>query len=117
MTETNTLSNSVDKKEYPINHSFHCNDKCIIYLLTCNKCQLQYVGKTVDDFNYKDNNRKYLGNEACMQQHLFEYYLSEGHSGFLNGVFNIFIDKIDPKDPIKRNTTGDIPLKQCLSRF
>ena len=65
VTESNIFSSSVDKEEYFINHSFHCNDKCIIYLLTCNKCKMQYVDKTVDDFclqwnNYKDNNRKYL---------------------------------------------------------
>ena len=50
VTESNTFSSSVDKKEYVINHSFNCNDKCIIYLLTCNKCKMQYVVKTVDDF-------------------------------------------------------------------
>ena len=50
VTESNTFSSSVDKKEYVINHSFNCNDKCIIYLLTCNKCKMQYVGKTVDEF-------------------------------------------------------------------
>ena len=50
LTESNTFSSSVDKKEYVINHSFNCNDKCIIYLLTCNKCKMQYVGKTVDEF-------------------------------------------------------------------
>ena len=50
LTESNTFSSSVDKKEYVINHSFNCSDKCIIYLLTCNKCKMQYVVKTVDDF-------------------------------------------------------------------
>ena len=50
VTESNTFSSSVDKKEYVINHSFNCNDKCIIYLLTSNKCKMQYVGKTVNDF-------------------------------------------------------------------
>ena len=37
VTESNTFSSSVDKKEYVISHSFNCRDKCIIYLLTCNK--------------------------------------------------------------------------------
>ena len=65
------------RKEYVINHSFNCNDKCILYLLTSNKCKMQYVGKTVDGLrlrwnNYKDNNRKYLRKEACMQQDLFK---------------------------------------------
>ena len=43
-----------------INHNFNRNDKCIICLLTCNKCKMQYLGKIVDAFrlrwnNYKDN--------------------------------------------------------------
>ena len=71
LAESNTFSSSVDKKEYVINHSFNCNDKCIIYLLTCSKCKMQYVVKTVDDFclrwnNYKDNNKKYFRKESCM---------------------------------------------------
>ena len=37
-----------------------------------------------------------------MQQHLFEHFPGEGHSGFLDDVSIIFIDKIDPKDPNKR---------------
>ena len=40
VTESNTFSSSVDKKEHVINHSFNCNDKCIIHLLTCNKCKI-----------------------------------------------------------------------------
>ena len=52
VAENNTFSSSVDKKEYVINHSFKCNDKSIIYLLTCNKCKMQHVGKTVDDFRF-----------------------------------------------------------------
>ena len=75
VTESNTFSSSVYKKEYVINHSFNCNDKCIIYSLTCNKCKMQYVDEPVDDFclqwnDYKDNNRNYLRKEASKQQHL-----------------------------------------------
>ena len=50
VTESSTFSTSVDKKEYVVDRSFNCNDKCFIYLLTCNKCKMQYVGKTVDEF-------------------------------------------------------------------
>ena len=62
---------------------------------------------TVNDFllrwcNYKDNNRKCLKKEPCIQQHLFEHFSSEDHSSFLDDVSIIFIDKTDPKDPNKR---------------
>ena len=38
------------KKSYKINHSFACNDKCLIYLLSCKSCGKQYVGNTIDHF-------------------------------------------------------------------
>ena len=107
VTESNTFSSSVGKKEYVINHSFNYYEKCIIYLLTYNKCKMKYVGKTFDAFrlrwnNYEVNNRKYLRKETRLQQHLFEPFSSEGHSGFLDGISIIFIDKTDPKNPEKR---------------
>ena len=64
INETSNFSCSVDKINYKINHRFDCNSKCIIYLLSCNKCNMQYIGQTVDIFrhrwnNYKDNARKF----------------------------------------------------------
>ena len=37
-----------------------------------------------------------------MQQHLFEHFSNEIHSGFLDDVSIICIDKTDPKDPRER---------------
>ena len=45
VTETKAFSSTVTRKEYKINHKFNCNDKCLIYLHTCNKCKLQHMGK------------------------------------------------------------------------
>ena len=107
VTETTTFKSSVTSNEYKINHSFNCNEKCLIYLLTCKTCKKQYVGKTCDSFrfrwnNYKDNNRKFLRGQSCMQQHIYEHFSSEGHCSFLDEVSITFIDKTDPKDPNKR---------------
>ena len=60
---------------YKINHQFNCNEKCLVYLLTCNKCFKQYAWQTVDEFrrrwdNYKSNDRKFQMFEPCMQEHL-----------------------------------------------
>ena len=78
-------------------NSFNCNNKCTTNLLTYNKCKMQYVGKTIDNFrlqwnNYKDN-KKHLTKEVCMQQHLFEHFSSKVQSGFLHDVSIIFTDK------------------------
>ena len=71
VTERKTFSSTVTKQEYKINHKFNCNNKCLIYLLACNKCMLQSVGKTVDKFwlrwnNCKMNDRNLLKGQRCM---------------------------------------------------
>ena len=52
--------------------------------------------------NYRTSDRKNAQNEACMQEHLFEHFKSEGHSGFLGNVSITLIDKTDGKDPKRR---------------
>ena len=102
-----TLTSTVTKKTYTINHKFDCSDKCFIYLLTCKKCLIQYFDKTVDQFryrwsNYKSHSRNYDCNQPCMRRHLYEHYSSVGHCGFLEHVSIKLIDKTDPSDPLKR---------------
>ena len=77
VTETNTFSSTVTGKTYKINHKFDCDENCLVYLLTCKHCGIQYVGQTVADFryrwnNYKDNCRKHSRNEYFMQKHLYD---------------------------------------------
>ena len=89
--ETSCFSSSGTNETYKINHQFECNEKCLVYLLTCKKCLKQYVGQTIDTFrnhwnNYKSDNRKLQRSEPCMQEHLFRHFSSPGHNGFLNDV-------------------------------
>ena len=58
VSETETFTSTVTHMSYKINHSFDCNDKCLIYLLTCKTCLKQYVGSTTDCFRYRWNNYK-----------------------------------------------------------
>ena len=39
--------------------------------------------------------------QGSMQRHLFKHFSSKGHSGFVDDVFIIFVDKTDPNDPNK----------------
>ena len=85
----------------------NCGSKCSIYLLICKKCPRQYNGETVDNFrlrwnNYKSNDRRSQRGESCMQEHLFRYFYSEGHEGFLKDVSVTLIDNTDASDPKKR---------------
>ena len=66
VTETLTFTSTATQNTYKINHQFNCSEKCLVYLLTCNKCFKQYVGQIVDKFcgvsitlmigNFKDLN-------------------------------------------------------------
>ena len=51
---------SVTGKTYYVNHVFDCDSEGVrpIYLITCKKCGLQYVGNTVTTFRLRSNNHK-----------------------------------------------------------
>ena len=59
--------------------------------------------------------QKNTQNEVCMQKHSFEHFNSEGHSGFLGNVSVILIDKIDGKNPKKRENYWIRTLKTFAS--
>ena len=112
--ETDTFTCSNDQTTYKINHKFDCNEKCLVYLITCNKCLKQYVGQTVDMFrsrwnNYKDNSRKFDRGlyaktvfEDCTQRYLYEHFQLPGHTGFSQDTFVTPSDNTDPRAPTKR---------------
>ena len=118
VNETPTVTSSVTGDTYIINHRFDCNERCLVYLLTCNKCKMQYVGQTIDQFrsrwnNYKSDSRKHVQGATCMQQHLFNHFCTSGHCGFL--VSLTFIDKTDPSDPLKKEDYWRTTLKTMAS--
>ena len=104
---TDVFQSFQTKKQYKINHQLNCNDKCLIYLLSCKVCGLQYVGSTTDKFrlrwnNYKENNRKAKRGEEHMQPLVFEHFSSNDHNGFLEDCSITLIDKTDGSDPTRR---------------
>ena len=63
VSETGIFKSFQTKGQYKINHHLICNDKCLIYLLSCKTFGLHCVVSTTDRFqlrwnNYKDNDRK-----------------------------------------------------------
>ena len=109
VTETDTFTSTVTGETFKINHRFDCNEKCLVYLLTCNKCKKQYTGQTVDYFrnrwnNYKSKSRSFDRGEESMQEHLYEHFDNHSHSGFGDDASVILIDKTDGSNPTKRET-------------
>ena len=91
-----------------MNHSFDCNDKCLIYLSNCKSCGKQYVGNTTDHFRSRRNNYKSDGRKAesgdmgnVKQKFLQSYFLQCDHQGFLKYVEVRLIDKTQISDLTK----------------
>ena len=105
--QIDTFESFVTKNVYKINHSFNCDSKCLIYLLSCRVCGIQYVGSTVDRFRLRWNNYKSCQRDAASggspnQNYFHQHFLSEGHNGLEQDCEIIFIDKTDPSDPTRR---------------
>ena len=62
---------SVTKKKYSIKQHLHCNVMDVIYLITCNACQKQYVGSTTNFkkrvTNYKSDIKQAKKSCTCVQ--------------------------------------------------
>ena len=82
VNETSTFASTMTGETYTINHRLDCDERCLVYLLTCDKCKMQYVGKTIDQSGSRWNNYKSDSSGATrMQQHLFNHFCSSDHCG------------------------------------
>ena len=87
VNETTTFKSYLDNKKYVINHSPNCDDNCIIYLLTCKVCGIQYVGQTTNRFryrwnNYRSSNKRVLEAGEPPQKELHLHFEGEDHTDF-----------------------------------
>ena len=89
---------------YKINHYFNCDSKCLVYIITCHTCKLQYTGQTCDAFwkrwnNYRCCAKNVERGEECKQKYLHEHFLPDDHHGFLNDAQVTLTDKTQALDP------------------
>ena len=105
--KTSIFTSTVIEETRITNHKFDCNEKCLVYILTCNKWKIQHIGKAIDQFRsrwnyYKYDSRKHSQGATCMQQHFSNHFCISCHYGFLEDLPLKYIDKTDPYDPLKR---------------
>ena len=58
VTGTSIFSSTVTGDTFKIDHSLNCDDKCLIYLVTCKQCNKQYTSETTDLFRNRWNTIK-----------------------------------------------------------
>ena len=59
MTSGNDFHSSNLKKYFPLKNNVNCSSRNIIYLITCNKCHIQYVGETSNPLHTRLNAHRY----------------------------------------------------------
>ena len=58
MKESKTFKSTNTKKCYNIKQNIDCDSSFVVYLVTCTRCQGQYVGKSVTAFKKRHSNHK-----------------------------------------------------------
>ena len=99
---SDTFVSSVTKKIYSINYSLGCNSKNVIYLITCKKCGLQYVGSTSTKFRMRFNNHKSrvtthpkkVAKKREEDDFIYKHFNSDGHQG-LDDLSVQLIDRVN----------------------
>ena len=57
LVESDHLTSASTNRIYQITH-LHCKSKNVIYLVTCNKCNVQYIASTTNKFKVRFRNHK-----------------------------------------------------------
>ena len=58
LVQSNAFTSFRTKKKYFINQQLNCQSKNVVYLISCNKCSLQYIGSTSNEFKVRFRNHK-----------------------------------------------------------
>ena len=59
ITESTEFSSSVLSKSFQVKHNLTCSSSDVVYLITCKRCKLQYVGQTSQKCSVRMNSHKF----------------------------------------------------------
>ena len=94
ITESKHFSSSVLCRDFQVKHNLTCSSSDVIYLITCKKCKLQYVGQTSQKCSVRMNSHKFdIKHYPNTFTTVAEHFNSKGHS--MNDFSFMPIDKIN----------------------
>ena len=105
----NTFRSLVSGRIFHINHRFNCGSPGVVHLITCKKCDKQYVGNTVTPFRKRFNNHKSSlnrfgkGQKEICGKHLYSHFYTEGHLG-IKDLSVMIIDVTNVNNPTERES-------------
>ena len=93
LIETRTFSSQITKETYDIRHNLDCKSSKVIYLLDCQKCGAQYVGKSETPFKIRLNNHRKDVNNTEATLSVSKHFQEANHSFNRDAKFTL-IEKI-----------------------
>ena len=95
INETQTFKSTSNNKTFTIFHSVDCQSPWVIYIIECNICRLQYIGKSETGFNLRLNNHRNHIKKQVNSCELTEHFLHNVRShNFENDVTITVIEQI-----------------------
>ena len=92
----------VTRKTYSVSSPegcMNCGTRSVIYLITCKKCGVQYLGETSPTLRYRfSNHRNWLKQLCCL--YLYHHFNSNGHTLEDIGIMPIEEVVSEPSDTI-----------------
>ena len=110
LVEGNRFRSFVTKRNYYINFNLNCNSSFAVYLISCSRCGVQYVGSTITKFRMRFNNHKSRINKhaslsmasRAKDDKIYQHFHSENHCG-LEDVSVMLIDKCNTEHSLRGN--------------
>ena len=110
INKTTTFTSSNNNKTFKIFHSVNCQSSWVIYIIECNICNLQYIGKSETAFNLRLHNHRNHIKKGISSCELTEHFLHNKRThNFDNNVIIIIIEQIR-KDDISNEQKKNISL-------
>ena len=108
INKTTTFTSSNNNKTFKIFHSVNCQSSWVIYIIECNICNLQYIGKSETAFNLRLNNHRNHIKKGISSCELTEHFLHNKRThNFDNNVIITIIEQIR-KDNISNEQKKDL---------
>eukprot|EP00111_Clytia_hemisphaerica_P008032 TCONS_00023381-protein len=98
--ETKTFTSNTTSKEYKIYHKTYCRSICVIYLMECRKCKIQYVGKTKTTFNVRLNKHRSATAHPTPTSIPADLHFANPQHNFLNDAKFTIIEEIKRKSKL-----------------
>ena len=107
INKTNTFSSKITKKTFNIRHNLNYKSSRVIYLIDCQKCGAQYVGKSETPFNIRLNNHRKDVQNLQVTLSVSQHFREANHSFNRDAKFTLI-------EKIKNNSMSQKDMRRTL---